>query len=375
MKIIVLTHKLVRNDGQGRVNFELVRSLAASGLAVHIIADEVSEELLEEGSVDWSRARHGVLPSAILRNLWFAAHSGYVLRQVRRPGDVVIVNGAITFGRSDINAVHFVHGGWRASPYYDPGVGFTAYYQRLYTYLNARWERLALRATRYAVAVSAKVADELVAISTPRAKIEVIPNGVDTEEFRPGQKERGTLGLPDDVPLALFAGGLGTPRKNLETALRAVAEIPGLHFAVAGGSADTPYPALARTLGIADRVHFLGFRSDIPAVMQACDLFVFPSRYEPFGLVIIEAMASGLPVVTCRTAGAAQLVGKECGVVIDEPNDVGALAKALRAVLNDLENGRAMSGAARRVAMANDWSTMGEKYRALCERVVAGRQV
>jgi glycosyltransferase involved in cell wall biosynthesis len=88
-----------------------------------------------------------------------------------------------------------------------------------------------------------------------------------------------------------------------------------------------------RTIAPSAKVHFLDDRGDVPQLMRAADLFVFPSRYEAFPLVLLEAMASGLPIVTIATAGAADLAGAECGVVVDDPNDVSAFAVALRGLV------------------------------------------
>lgn len=375
MRIIIVTHKLTRTDGQGRVNYELARHAAMSGHAVHLIAEEVAPELREMEGVDYTLASHGPLRIALLRNFWFGLHTGMILRKLRATGDVVLLNGAITLGSSDINAVHFVHHGWGASPFYEAGRGLRGLYQRFYTRLNIVLERLAFRASRYLVAVSSQVASELVGAGQPPEKIEVIANGVDTLEFAPGTVAHAAYGLPERSVVALFVGGLGTPRKNLDTVLRALVEVPDLHLAVVGAHEGTSYPRLAQQLGVDRRVHFLGFRRDVAAIMQASDFFVFPSRYEPFGLVVLEAMASGLPVVTCRTAGAAELVGEECGVVVAEPNDVGAVADAMRVVMADLATGRAMPAQARRVAEQHDWSRMAGDYLELCARVAGERGI
>ena len=112
-------------------------------------------------------------------------------------------------------------------------------------------------------------------------------------------------------------------RKNLDTVLQALVGASGVHLAVVGAREGSPYPALAERLGVADRVHFLGFRRDMAQIMQAVDIFVFPSRYEPFGIVVLEAMASGVPVILAATVGAAEVVTPDCGVVLPDPEDAG----------------------------------------------------
>ena len=81
-------------------------------------------------------------------------------------------------------------------------------------------------------------------------------------------------------------------------------------------------------LGLADRVHFLGYRRDIAALMQAADVFVFPSRYEACTLVLLEALAAGLPVITAVTAGGSEIVTPDCGVVLSDSEDMAGLVAA-----------------------------------------------
>jgi glycosyltransferase involved in cell wall biosynthesis len=109
-------------------------------------------------------------------------------------------------------------------------------------------------------------------------------------------------------------------------------------------------------------VHFLGFRDDVAALMRAADLFVLPSRRDSCPLVLLEALASGLPVVTARTVGTAGLVEPESGFVLDRPDDTEALAEALRALVADAERRRAMGRAARAVAERHSWEKMAEQY-------------
>jgi len=131
----------------------------------------------------------------------------------------------------------------------------------------------------------------------------------------------------------------------------------------------SPFPALAQRLGVADRVSFLGFRDDVARLLRASDLFVFPSRYETFALVVLEALASGVPVVTARSVGAAGLVTPECGLVLPDSEDAAALARALRLLVEDAPLRERMGRTAREVAQAHGWAQMAEAYFRLYERL------
>src|SRR5262249_4723856 len=141
--------------------------------------------------------------------------------------------------------------------------------------------------------------------------------------------EVGITGSNDRHPLALFVGDIRSPRKNLDSVLHALARVPDLTLIVVGKLERSPFPHLAQKLNIPDRVIFLGYRPDVSRLMRAADFFLSPSRYEPFGLVVLEALASGLPVITASTVGAAALVTPNCGRVIPDPHDIDSLAVAL----------------------------------------------
>jgi len=124
---------------------------------------------------------------------------------------------------------------------------------------------------------------------------------------------------------------------------------------------------MAELLGVSSRVHFLGRRRDLPALMKAADIFIFPSRYEPFGLVLLEAMSSGLPVITAKSAGGAELIDETAGVVIENPNDVDAIVAALVSISATKKIQREMGANARRIALEHTWSKLGLQYVELYE--------
>lgn len=371
MHIALLCQNVKRGEGHGRTNVEVVQAAVRRGHTVTLLAARVDDDLRQHPRVHVHLIPVDPLPAQLLRDAVFAAVATAVLRRHRDRFDVVFATGFNTWTPTDVCAVHFVHSAWRRSPAHTSRVrgGVYGAYHWAYSALHARLERWACMHTRRVVAVSDKIEEELVEIGVPRAKVEVLHNGVDLEEFYPAPRERAALGLPEGVPLALFAGEIVTPRKNLETVLQALVHVPDLHLAVAGAQEKSPYPALSEQLGLADRVHFLGFRRDVPDLMRASDLFVFPSRYEACTLVLLEAMAAGLPVVSARTAGGVELVTPEAGVILDDPDDVDALAGHLRHLAADAERRARMGAAARAVAEGHRWSDVAEAYVDLFERL------
>jgi UDP-glucose:(heptosyl)LPS alpha-1,3-glucosyltransferase len=159
---------------------------------------------------------------------------------------------------------------------------------------------------------------------------------------------RQQCGLPAGAPVILFAGS-GYERKGLGTLLKALPLIDGSARVVVAGRGDAKgFGRLATFLGVSERVLFLGPRRDIADLYAASDLFVLPTFYDPFSNATIEAMASGLAVVTTRQNGAAELIedGEE-GYVLDEMLSSAELAEKANA---SLENINYMGERARRKA-------------------------
>ncbi|AFY41933.1 glycosyltransferase family 4 protein [Nostoc sp. PCC 7107] len=371
MKLCIVTHKIKKGDGQGRVNYEVAQEAIRRGHHLILLASEVAPEIEQNSQVTWVPIAVDSYPSEFIRNFIFAQKTAAWLQKHRAEIDLLKINGAITKVAADVNAVHFVHSSWLRSPVHISRIRRDAYgfYQWLYTALNAHWEKQAFQRAKVVVAVSEKVAQELTNIGVPRDRIRVIVNGVDLQEFSPGIPSRQKLNLPENVNLGLFAGDIRTPRKNLDSVLQALVQVPNLHLAVVGSTEGSPFPQLAADLGISERVHFLGYRRDIPEIMRSVDLFVFPSRYEACTLVLLEALASGLPVITATATGGAELVTPECGIVLPDSDDVEALATALSSLVSDLTLMQQMGQAARAVAEQYSWSTMAQTYMDLFEEL------
>jgi glycosyltransferase involved in cell wall biosynthesis len=378
MKLCIVTHKIKKGDGQGRVNYEVANEAIRRGHHLTLLASEVAPELEENGQVNWIKIPVKGYPTEFVRNFIFAQKSADWLRKHRSDIDLVKVNGAINMAAADVNAVHFVHSSWLRSPVHISRNRRDLYgfYQWLFTAFNARLEKQAFQKAQVVVAVSEKVAQELVNIGVPRSRIRVIVNGVDLEEFTPGEsigvarrRHRQKLGLPENVTLALFAGDIRTPRKNLDTVLHALVKVPDLHLAVVGNIEGSPFPQLAASLGLSERVYFVGFRRDIPEIMRSVDLFIFPSRYEACSLVLLEALSSGLPVITAAATGGAELVTPECGIVLPDSNDIDALAVALISLVGIDALMQQMGQAARSVAEQHSWTTMAQTYVDLFEEL------
>jgi hypothetical protein len=147
--------------------------------------------------------------------------------------------------------------------------------------------------------------------------------------------DRASLATPPDAKVLLALSRLH-PKKGLDTLLGALASLPDCMLWLAGeGELRADLERLAAQLGVAPRVRFLGWRSDRAALLRAADVCVLPSRYEPFGTVILEAWAARTALVACASAGPAAHVEDGVTGLLTPIDDAPALAAALRRVLDD----------------------------------------
>jgi glycosyltransferase involved in cell wall biosynthesis len=182
----------------------------------------------------------------------------------------------------------------------------------------------------------------------PAAAVHVVLNGIrvpEVDRAAAGVRLRQEVGAPPDARLIGAAGHVAT-RKGFDLLLEAFSRVdaPDARVVVAGDGPQLPeLRARAARLGVADRVHCLGARDDVPAVLAGCDAFVLSSRNEGMANVMLEAMAAGTPVVAAAISGVEAAIsageGRPAGGWIVPPEDVGALASALTKVLEAIHRG------------------------------------
>ena len=119
---------------------------------------------------------------------------------------------------------------------------------------------------------------------------------------------------------------------------------------VGSGEGETAVREAAKQAGVAERVHFLGWRSDVPRILQALDLYVQPSVSEAFGLTVVEAAAAGLPIVASDVGGIPEIIEHGVNGLLVPPGDAQALADAIQQLIDDPQRARQLGEAARRTA-------------------------
>ncbi len=234
-----------------------------------------------------------------------------------------------------------------------------------------------LRFRRY-VAVSRRTAWELQHYHRiPADRIAVIPNGVNLQRFTPspddGAATRAALGIRQDAPLLLFVGN-EFDRKGLQHVLDAMPRLDPACRLLAVGGGDIPgYAAKAQALGIADRVIFTGPRSDLPQLYRAADAFVFPTAYETFSLVCMEAMACGLPIFASLTGGIEDYLqeGINGHAIL---RDGAGIAAVLAPKLADAAALRGLRAGALATAANYAWPAIAQRYQDLLREVWLERE-
>lgn len=236
---------------------------------------------------------------------------------------------------------------------------------------HQRWlQRQAWLSADRVLSVSSRLAERMASeMRLPAGRVTTIRNGVDLTRFSSSSRSvaRETLGVPAE---ALVFGTVGrlVPVKDHATLLQAFAHvsrdrIDALLLVSGEGPLRAPLLARARELGVDDRVRFLGHRQDVETVLAALDVFVLSSVSEGLSNTILEAMASGLPVVATRVGGADELVlDGETGLLVP-PAAPDAMAAALRQLVANERGRRSMGTAARdRAEREFALSTMVERY-------------
>ncbi len=213
----------------------------------------------------------------------------------------------------------------------------------------------------------------LLSLGVDAEKIVTIPDGVDLREFPAPRDAPPARGGP---PVALFVGRLDAEHKGLLTLVRALSRIPPsarprIRLAGADWGGAGAVLRLAGELGVREQIELLG-PLDRPRLLQeyrTADLFVLPSHLEPFGIVLLEAMAAGLPIVASRVGGIPEVVSEGENALLCPPGDPAALAAALERCTTDALLRRRLGAAGRARVLRFSWEAVLPEWLRLFESV------
>ena len=237
-------------------------------------------------------------------------------------------------------------------------------------------DRLLAPYTDLAIAVSRSTAAFVTgARQVPRTRTRIVYLGAPLEEFTASRspeqtrKTRSSLGLPTTGPLVGTVTRLMPAKGNrflVEAARLVLDRIPDVHFCIVGeGKLREDLERQARRLGIAERVRFAGFTSDVAGAFAAFDVVVFPSLWEGTPLTAFEALAAGRPIVATDADGLADILHDDHDSIVVPKRDAAAIARAVLALLGDPDRREALARAARRTGAGYDITTFVKKMERL----------
>lgn len=383
MKIALVYPKYSTHGGTERFIFNFSQKLLEMGHEVHLIVGKIHVPIDKRIIVYKVPMIKLGGCFKVLSFLWFS-------QQVLKKHQFDIIQG---FGRTIIQDVFRTGGGCHREyrkhilkKIRNPLLRYFKLYQPrqlliLYTekkqFLQGNYKKIA--------AVSNRVKKEIVSnYGVPETDIEVIYNGVDIETFRPENKKthaseiRNRFHIKPDEKVILFLG-TGFGRKGLSFLMYAFELIKDSHadtkLVVVGKDNDMQrYVHLASELNLSDRVIFAGPQSDVKKFYAAADIFVFPTLYEPFGNVCLEAMASGLPVITSRVNGVAEIMNGMDHLLLNDPSDIEDMARKIGFLLADNVEREKIAIDARKIAerytISNNAQQFVNLYQTVLERNV-----
>jgi glycosyltransferase involved in cell wall biosynthesis len=370
--VTIVAHDIGSVGGMERQLAELILGLRGLGHKITVIARTC--ELPADPGIVFHRVRAPGRPFLVAYP-WFMLAGSLAVRRWRR--GVVQATGAIVLNSVDVVAIHYCHQVGPANP--SRSTAMFRRHVRLAGILKRLGERLCFRVNRAAafVCVSEGVAEEVREHFPSLAqKVVTIHNGVDIETFAPDVRreqasaERESLNLDEGHLVAAFVGS-EWERKGLEPAIRALALAPQWVLVVAGEGDVERYQALADSLGVGDRVRWLGVMPDVQHVYALADAFVLASSYETFSLVTFEAAASGLAVLATPVSGVRELIrdGQNGFLISREPE---VIAARLAQLAEDPSLRARLGRAARESALEFGWQAMVVRHHELYERLATG---
>ncbi len=201
-------------------------------------------------------------------------------------------------------------------------VGWYGGYYQLARFKNCEWH----------VTLTPNLLDHITDQGVPKDRASIIHTYADMKSAKP--TDRASLDTPEDATVFLALARLHV-KKGLDVLLDATAEVPGAYIWIAGdGPLKSQLETQARLLGIEDRVRFLGWRDDRDELLAACDIVAFPSRYEPFGTVTVDAWSAKKPLIAAASQGPGAFVKDGQNGLLIPINDTEALIDAMRRMMS-----------------------------------------
>ncbi len=365
LKVAFVIHDFDQNFGQGRYGLELARHLASR---CEFVVYSNTFKTPDFPGVRWVHVpawRWNVV-TTVLSFLPMAE------RLIRRDRPDVIHAQGLTSWSADVITAHICNAARSRT---------NAMHQR-----RARWfirlvtplERLFYRQRRasHMIAISNATAHEIQSEYGWKKPHTVLHHGTNCTQFRPPADPaeatalRRDFKLPDGRWIWLF---MGEAVKGLKHVIAKLPHFPNAHLLAITRSELGRYQAQARQLGVAQRITFWGYTTHPEFAFRASDVFVYPSDYDPFGMVASEAMASGLPVILGKDIGAAELVRDGVNGLLCDPHSAGSIRAKLEWLAANEGQARQLGAAGRETIVETSWEHNAEEVFRIYQRVLRER--
>jgi glycosyltransferase involved in cell wall biosynthesis len=370
--IAIVAHDVGGNGGMERHLEEVILRLKKD---MEVIVVASSMQLRDGRGVRFIRIPAIKRPFPLMM-LLFALLGTVRLLFVKR--DLLHTTGAIVFNRADFSTIHFCHEGFIKATGDSRSRNNHSFWRRLNSSLATRvalWMEKAIyrpKRTGALVAVSFRVQSELLeAFPYQTDQVPVIPNGVDIDKFIPYTPEMKTIlrksfGIPVKSKVLLFMGG-DWPRKGLEEVIQAfnliAGEFPDVCLLVVGTGDQQKYSDLVHAK-YKHRVTFMGKQPNPQEWFGISDIFIAPSSYETFSLVVHEAAAAGLVILSTKVGGVEDFIEQAVnGYYIERSAE--SIASRLTEVLNDFDGSRKCGIKAREKVESMTWDRTYQKFSSL----------
>ena len=358
VKIAYLVHDYHRAGGHSRYVAELASRFAKQH-EVHVFANRI------EGRSDTHIHFHHVpawRANALTTVLTFAIPASI---QPGRGFDIIHSQGFCGF-RGNVFTGHICNRAWHlALQKLEGGVTLR---ESVFNSVATSLERFVYRYSRGSgvVAVSERVANDLVEFYGCRAPMRVIHHGVDLELFSPQTRQRwraamrAEYGLRPEETAFLYVGDL---RKGATRCISALSKLERGKLLLASRSPREPYQRMVERAGLSpERVLFLGATNQVERVYSAADALLLPTPYDAFAMVVSEAMACGLPVVVSREAGASELIEDGVnGLVLKDATSIAELAACMQLIAESPERAAQIGNAARQRVEPMSWDAVARQ--------------
>ncbi len=377
-KLIIAIHDLHPWGGQDKSNLEILFGLSKK-LPLEIHAYQFTDHR-PWPSVTFTKYL-GLRRPLILKVLSYGLRSLFRFSSLRKTEKVWVQStGTATFD-PDVFQIQFLHKTWQNLQadfnLEDDAPFFKSIYHQILQLFNVWLEHRVYKKNKKYIAISHSIKKELIQnFQIPEKNIRTIYHGVDSQYFcspttdealAARERIRNELRIPKDALVLLHTGALNQ-RKGVPLALETIGVLKAegfsnIHYIAVGAGDVKPLKKIAAEEKISEYVHFIQHTKNIRDYYWASDLFFFPTVYEPFGLVILEAMASGLPCVVSPSAGGSELIEHDQnGLLIENILDPVSMAQQLGTLIKNPAQQKRFSANAIATAQQRPWDVVSEEY-------------